>query len=125
MSETRFSMRLGPWWRPLLLAGGATPDNSYLELSEDELSLHFGLLFNRTIPREQIESAAEAEWPLWMGVGWRAGFGGRYGLIGSYQGFVEVTLREPIQRLSLFNFTRIAVSLEEPEAFLQALGASV
>ena len=60
-----------------------------------------------------------------MGVGWRAGFGGRYGLIGSYQGIVELTLREPIQILSLFNFTRIAVSLEEPEAFLQALDASV
>ena len=83
MSETRFPMQLDPWWRPLLLVGGATPDNSYLELSDDELSLHFGLLFNRTIPREQIESAAEADWPLWMGVGWRAGFGGRYGLIGS------------------------------------------
>ena len=60
-----------------------------------------------------------------MGVGWRAGFGGRYGRIGSYQGIVELTLREPIQILSLFNFTRIAVSLEEPEAFLQALDASV
>ena len=52
MSETRFSMRLDPWWWPLLLAGGATPDNSYLELTGYGLSLHFGLLFDRTIPRE-------------------------------------------------------------------------
>ena len=124
MSETRFLMQLDPWWRPLLLVGGATPDNSYMELADDRLSLYFGLLFNRTIPREQIESAAEADWPLWMGVGWRAGFGGRYGLIGSYQGIVELTLREPIRVLNLLNFTRIAVSLEEPEAFLQALDAS-
>ncbi len=124
MSETRFPMQLDPWWRPLLLVGGATPDNSYLELADDGLSLHFGLLFNRTIPREQIESVAEADWPLWLGVGWRTGFGGRYGLIGSYQGIVELTLREPIRVLNLFNFTRIAVSLEEPEAFLQALDVS-
>ena len=96
MSETRFPMQLDPWWRPLLLVGGATPDNSYPELTDDGRSLHFGLLFNRTILREQIESVAEADWPLWMGVGWRAGFGGRYGLIGSYQGIVELTLREPI-----------------------------
>ncbi len=125
MSETRFPMQLDAWWRPLLLVGVATPDNSYLELTDDELSLHFGLLFNRTIHREQIESAAEADWPLWMGVGWRAGFGGRYGLIGSYQGIVELTLREPVRILNLLNFTRIAVSLEEPKAFLQALDVSV
>ena len=59
-----------------------------------------------------------------MGIGWRAGFGSHYGLIGSYQGIVELTLREPIRVLNLLNFTRIAVSLEEPEAFLQALDAS-
>ena len=45
-------------------------------------------------------------------------------MIGSYQGIVELTLREPIRVLNLLNFTRIAVSLEEPEAFLQALDAS-
>ena len=95
-----------------------------MELGDDGLSLHFGLLFNRTIPREQIESAAEADWPLWMGIGWRAGFGSRYGLIGSYQGIVELTLREPIRVLNLLNFTRIAVSLEGPDAFLQSLDAS-
>ena len=59
-----------------------------------------------------------------MGIGWRAGFGSHYGLIGSYQGIVELTLREPIRVLNLLNFTRIAVSLEEPGAFLQALDAS-
>ena len=37
---------------------------------------------------------------------------------------MELTLREPIRVLNLLNFTRIAVSLEEPGAFLQALDAS-
>jgi len=122
--QTRFLMKLDPWWRPVLLVGGAMPDNSYLEITDDGVIARFGLLFNRTIPREQIESAAEAEWPLWLGVGWRAAFGGRYGLIGSYNGIVELQLKEPIQILRFFSFTRIAVSLEEPQAFLDALAAT-
>ncbi len=122
--QTRFLMKLDPWWRPVLLVGGATPDNSYLEITDEGVTARFGVLFNRMIPRDQIESAAEADWPLWLGVGWRMAFGGRYGLIGSYNGIVELQLKEPIQVLRFLSFTSIAVSLEDPQAFIDALAAT-
>lgn len=124
MAEQRFAMKLDPWWRPMLLVGAATPDNSYLEITDEGVVARFGAFFNRTIPRDQIESAGESEWPIWLGVGWRAGFGGRCGLIGSYNGIVELQLAEPMQVLRVFSFTSLSVSLEDPRAFLEALAAT-
>ncbi len=124
MAEQRFQMKMDPWWRAVLLVGGATKDNSYLEITDEGVVARFGAFFNRTIPRDQIESAGEAEWPLWLGVGWRAGFGGRYGLIGSYNGIVELQLNAPMQVLRFFSFTSLSVSLEDPRAFLDALDAT-
>jgi len=117
-------MRLDPWWRPLLLIGGATPSNSYVELSEDAVNFRFGWLFRRTLPRSDIEEAVPRRWPLWYGVGWRTNFRGLIGLIGSYQGVVEIHLRTPGRVWGLFSLRRLAVSLEEPQRFLDFLGAA-
>ncbi|MEX0786850.1 MAG: hypothetical protein WD939_09450 [Dehalococcoidia bacterium] len=120
---TKFGMRVDPWWRPLLLVGGSTPANSYAELNEVGLTISLGFLFNRTIARSDIESAEQISWPFWMGVGWRTNFRNQLGLIGSYQGVVEMKLKTPIRVLGLLNCDRVAISLEEPEAFLAALNA--
>jgi len=122
MPGTRFQMRMDPWWRPLLIAGGAMPQNSYVELENGQVTLSFGFLFRRTVARSEVESAEETTWPFWMGVGWRTNFGDRLGLIGSYQGVVELHLRTPIRVLGLFNCKRVAVSVEEPAALVAALG---
>jgi hypothetical protein len=123
MAETRFQIRIDPWWAGLLLVGGATRQNSFAELSDGELHVKFGLLFDRTVAREQIEGAKEGNWPWWVGVGWRTNFRGTVGLIGSYRGVVEVKLREPLRALGLLNYDRIALSLDEPQAFIDAVGA--
>jgi hypothetical protein len=117
----RFAIRLDPWWRLLLLVGGATPGNSYAEIDGDALHLRYGLLFDRTIPRAQIVSAKQRNWPIWLGIGWRTDFRGGVGLIGSMEGVVELTLSEEI-RWGLLRYTRVAVSLQEPQPFLAALG---
>ena len=124
MSSTRFPMRLDPWWRPLLLIGGATSSNSYVELSEDAVTVRFGWLFRRTLPRSDIEGAVRTRWPLWHSVGWRTNFRGLIGLIGSYQGVVEIRLRTPRRVWGLFTLRRLAVSLEEPQRFLDSLGVA-
>ena len=125
MSGTRFPMKLDPWWRALLLVGGATQNNSYLEIEHEALIVRFGMLYQDTLQIQDIESVGEADWPLWMGVGWRIGFGERFGLIGSYDGVVELRLREPLKVWRFANFTRLAVSLEDPVAFVGALNAKV
>ncbi len=125
MSGTRFPMKLDPWWRALLLLGGATQSNSYLEIDNEALTVRFGMLYEGTLQIQDIESVEEADWPFWMGVGWRIGFGERFGLIGSYDGVVEMRLREPLKVWRFANFTRLAVSLEDPVAFVGALSAKV
>lgn len=121
MPGTRFQMRLGPWWRPLLLMGGATPAASYLELDDETLTVRYGRLFRHTIPRGDVEDAVETQWPPLCGIGWRVDFRGRFGLIGSLGGVVEIRLRTPIRVWRVLTSRRLAVSLEEPERFLQAL----
>ena len=123
MSGTRFPMKLDPWWRALLLVGGATQSNSYLEIERDALIVRFGLLYEGTLRLEDIESVEEADWPIWMGIGWRIGFGERFGLIGSYDGVVEIRFREPLRVWRFASFKRLAVSLEDPVAFVGALKA--
>ena len=121
MASTRFQMRIDPWWQPLLLVGGGTRDSSYVELNDDTLTARFGWLFQRAIPREDIEGVTQTRWPLWMGVGWRTNFVGGFGLIGSFRGVVEIRLRTPIRVWRVVTCRRLAISLEEPERFVEAL----
>ena len=44
------------------------------------------------------------------------------GLIGSYQGVVEVKLRTRTRAWAVFPCDRIAVSLEDPDGFIAAIG---
>ena len=123
-TDQHFLIRMDAWARPFLLAGGATRENAYVELDEEDLAMQFGFLFGHTIPRSEIVSSAKRAWPIWMGVGWRAGpiMGRLVGLIGSTEGVVEIGLRNPIRVWGLLQCTRIAVSLEQPDEFLAALG---
>ena len=125
MSGTRFPMKLDPWWRALLLVGGATQGNSYLEIERAAVTARVGMLYQDTIRLEDIESVEEGDWPLWMGGGWRIGFGQRLGLIGSYDGVVELRLRQASRVWRFASFTRLAVSLEDPVAFVGALNAKL
>lgn len=118
MNSTKFSIKIDPWWQPLLLPGGAIPSNAYLEVDDQQVRLRMGYLFDHTIPRSQIESVATTTWPWWLGIGWRATFTDRFGLIGSYQNLVEIKLRAPMRVWRVLNCTRIVVSLDEPERFL-------
>jgi hypothetical protein len=123
MKDLHFPIRIDAWARPLLLVGGATRENAYVELDDEELSIQFGWLFGATIPREKISGAQHARWPLWLGLGagWRVGLGGLFGAVGSFQNVVEVRLTEPVRVWGLLRCRRLAFSLEQPDEFLAAL----
>lgn len=122
---TRFPIRMDPVWRPLLLVGGAMQGNSYLEINGDHLVVRFGWLYQDSIQLEDIESVEEGDWPIWMGVGWRIGFGQRFGLIGSYDGIVNIEFKEPLRVWQLMRCKRMSVSLEDPTTFVAALGGLI
>lgn len=120
----RFMMRLDPAWRPLLwVLGGAEPA-SFVEIDADSVRFKFGYAFDRTVPRSDIEAAALRDWPWWMGIGWRSNLRGLIGLIGSPRGVVEVQLRTSTRTWGVFPCDRIAVSLQDPEGFVEALSTA-
>lgn len=117
----RFAIRIDPVWRPLLLLGGATRENSYVEVTEERVTFAFGLLFLRTFPRSEVAGVESRHWPLLMGIGWRSDLRGTIGLIGSYEGVVEVRLAHRSRAWLVFPCDRICVSLEDPNGFMGAL----
>lgn len=118
----RFPMKIDTVWRGPVLIGGATRANSYVEVTDGAVTFRFGALFNRTVPRSEIVEAYRRDWPWWYGIGWRSNLRGVIGLIGSYQGVVEVKLATRQRAWAVFPCDRIAVSLEDPEGFIAALG---
>jgi hypothetical protein len=119
----RFPIRRSPVWVPLLVLFGATADRSYLEVAGDRLVARFGWLFHHRFPLGDVEGATRRSWPLLCGIGWRSNLFGIIGLIGSRAGVVEVRFRRRrwLWMLLPLPCDRLAVSLEDPEAFLEAL----
>jgi hypothetical protein len=121
MTEQRFPIRLDSWWQPLLLAGGATPESSFVELREDDIRVRFGFFFDQTLLLSDIESVQETAWPWFFGVGWRTNFLGQVALIGSHRGVVELKLRASRRAWGLVRYRRLVISLEEPQRFVEAI----
>lgn len=119
----RFAIRIDWWWRPFMLFIGATPANSHVEMTSTELRLRFGAGFSGTIARANVAAAAPMRWSIINGLGVRAG-GQIFGLIGSTSGVVELELRESVVlRFAAWPWTvhRIAISLEDPQGFIEAV----
>jgi len=115
----RFAIRIDPIWRPFLLAGGATRDNSFAELTDGGIHFRFGLLFDRLVPYGDVKAVFPRSWPFLYGIGWRSNLRGVVGLVGSYHDVIEVRLKARARPLwGIFPMDRIAVSLEEPERFV-------
>jgi hypothetical protein len=116
-------MRLTSGVQPLLALFGGTPSRSYVDVREHAIRFRFGWAFDQIIARAEIVSARPRSWPWWGGIGWRA-WGDTVGLIGSTQGVVDVQLRTPRWAwlaVIPWRFTRIAVSLQDPDDFIRAM----
>ena len=124
----RFLIRRERLTRALLLAVGLARDsNSYVEIDAGRLHMRFGWLFDCSFALTDVALVEERPG---LDLRWRTDTGGLIGVAGSYEGVVEVRLRE-IRRLSgrlpfiKVGCDRLAISLEEPEAFVAALRRAI
>ncbi|HEY5624945.1 MAG TPA: hypothetical protein VIT93_00500 [Dehalococcoidia bacterium] len=117
----RFQMKIDRQWAPMVLVGAATRSNSYVEVTPEAVTFHFGYIFNHTEDRDDIRQVKARSWPWWMGIGWRSNLRGLVGLIGSYRNVVEVSFESRSRAWGLLPMNRIAISVEDPEGFMKAL----
>jgi hypothetical protein len=112
-------------WRPLLLLFGGTRGRSYLEIGSEALTARFGWAFHYRFPLGDIEAATLIGRPPWYlySIGWRSDLRGGIGLIGAYKNLVEIRFRRRrwVWMLLPLPCKRLVASLEEPQAFLDAL----
>jgi hypothetical protein len=121
----RFPIRRYWWLRPLLFLFGGTRRGSFVEIGRRALRVRFGPLFDESFDIVEIEVVRYGRWPFVFGLGWRTDLAGRIALVGSYSGIVEIKLRARQRRRFLLPFLhlkydRLVVSLDDPEAFLDA-----
>ena len=117
----RFQMLIDRLWAPAVLIGGATHSNSYVEVTPEAVTFHFGYLFNHTESRDDVREVKARRWPWWMGIGWRSNLRGLLGLIGSYRNVVEVSFKSHSRAWGVLPMDRIAISVEDPEGLIEAL----
>jgi hypothetical protein len=117
-----FRIERGTLWRAPLALIGATESRSVATLDDEAVDLRFGIAHVR-IPYADIRDLAARDWSWWLGVGIRIAGDKTLGLIGSTQGVVQIALKAPTVKGVLFmrHPRNVAVSLAEPEAFIDAV----
>ena len=117
----RFPILITQFSQLLMIPFGVTRSRAFVQLQDGELRVRFGPMFDERIPVDNIEAAEMSRWPRWAGVGPRSNFRGVVGLIGSYDGIVRLTLKEPME-VHVFvvpvSCRRLYLSLENPDGFL-------
>ena len=124
MNEQRFPILFNPFVKPLLTLFGATPRRFFVKLQDEGLRVRFDWLFNHLFPYTSVERARRRKWPLLFGLGWRTNFPGLIGLIGSSRNVFEIEYRG-LHRVTPMPCQRLAISLQDPDSFLEALGAHI
>jgi len=117
-----FSIYYGAW-RPLLVALALGPGLSGVELGAEELHVKMGWDFRARVPRRAITGArAESGRVGGVGVhGWR----GRWLVNGSMERIVSIDIEPEARALATglpVHVHYLALSLEDPDGFLAALG---
>jgi hypothetical protein len=99
--------------------------SSYVELDDDSLRVQLGWGFSARIPRRSIAGARRGPDVAGITAGahaWR----GRWLVNGSRRGIVRIDVDPPVRAWTLaipVRLRQLAVSLEDPDGFLAALGA--
>ena len=125
----RFAMRLDRWWQPLLWLVGVRPGSAYVAVQGDTVRVRFGQ-FDYRFPRACVVGARRVSgakrW--WLGVGVHGNLVDWLAINGSLSGLVELRLDPPRRLWVLFvpnRVRRLYLSLEDPDALLQALRTPV
>ena len=127
MSEQRFAIRYTAWFRWFMVAMAMGPRRSWVAIRPDQLEVRMGWGFRMQVPRTSISSARAIDAKLWWGIGVHTDLRGTWIVNGSQSGMVEVRFDPRAAAKGPVPFSihprAVALSLEEPEAFLAALGA--
>lgn len=123
----RYPMRLSTLGKPLLALFGGVQSASYVDLIAGSIRFKFGM-FDESFSLGDITGAEATNVPIIAGLGWKLGFGGSVGLLGSQKGVVKVSLREP-KKVSMllipFKAREIYVSLQDPDGFIADLSREI
>ena len=118
----RFPILFGKW-RPLLVAVGMGPRMSGVELDGETMHVSMGWAFRARVPRADITGARTVTGRVGgVGVhGWR----GRWLVNGSMEQIVGIDIEPSARAVAVgipVHLHYLSLSLEDPEAFLAALG---
>lgn len=119
---TRFPIRFESWYRVLSSSLLLFPSKSYVDVSDDAVSVRMGWAFSTTFPRSVVVAASRLERPpISRGV---HGFGGRWLVNGAGDGILVMDL-EPSQPARVLGFPvklrQLMVSVDDPEALARSL----
>jgi hypothetical protein len=120
----RFPIRYSRWVALAFRLMALPPRGSFVELDDRTMRVLLGWAFSARIPRTLVAAARTAP-PVHLTIG-AHGWRGRWLVNGARDGIVEVDLSEPVRAFTAgfpLRLRRLAVSLDDPDAFLAALDA--
>jgi hypothetical protein len=122
-----FALRYYGWMLFLARPLGLGPRRAGVDVSDEDLQVHMGWGFHARIPRRSIKQAnrLRRRRDIWYAVGIHTLLRGRWIVNGSLQGVVTLELAPPVPARAYgvpIHLRWLAVSLEDPEGFLAALG---
>ena len=97
---------------------------SFVAISEDRMRIRYAGFVDTVIDTRDVASARLRDWPLWGGIGVRAGFGGGVALVATWGPVAEITLHRPIRvwvipRLWRVKSTKVTVSVRNPAKLVE------
>ena len=127
MSEpVRFPSRFSPGNAVLFRGLLIPPSASYVELDDETIHVRLAWTFTARIPRRLVASAGPGKRPTIPLTAGAHGWNGRWLVNGAPDGIVATELTERVRAFVLgvpIRLRLLAVSLEDPDGFLAALGA--
>jgi hypothetical protein len=119
----RFPIRYSAANTTLLTLLGLAPKRSFVDLDGGTVRVKLGWGFSSRIPREHVVAARPVP-PVRFTIG-AHGWRGRWLVNGARDGLVEMDLAEPVRAFTAgfpIRLRQLVVSMEDPDAFLEALG---
>jgi hypothetical protein len=122
----RFPIRFSPGNAVLFRGLLIPPSASYVELDDETVHVRLAWAFSARIPRRLVASAGPGKRPTIPLTAGAHGWNGRWLVNGAPDGIVAVELSERVRAFVAgvpVRLRLLAVSLEDPDGFLAALGA--
>lgn len=124
-----FALRYNRAMRAFLGLLGLGPRYSEVELNGEELRVRMGWGFAARIPRRSISQARPLgrRRDIWYALGIHTLLGGRWIVNGSLTGVLTLTIEPPVRARAFglpIRLRWLAMSLQDPEGVLTALGGS-